>query len=345
MATMRAVQVPRPNGPFEIVERPIPEPGTGSVRIKVQACGICHSDSLTKEGHFPGVTYPRVPGHEIAGVIDAVGSEVPQWKVGQRVGVGWLGSYCGHCESCRRGIFITCANQRVTGITMDGGYQEYVLVPFEGLALIPEEIKPIDAAPLMCAGITTFNSLFRLGFAIYLIEALCDVALNLIFYVLLRPVHKNLALLAVFFGLMSTALYAVAELFYFAASIILRGGDALKAFSPDQLNALALLSLKVFGTGAGLFMVFYGVASVLRGYLIFRSGYLPRFLGVLLVLAGLGFITKNFALVLAPAYAWDALLLPMFLAAVSLMVWFLAKGVDIPKWRARSATFEGLTSE
>jgi hypothetical protein len=220
-----------------------------------------------------------------------------------------------------------------------------IVAGFFGEVYVPSRLIVSGNATATARNITTFNSLFRLGFAVYLIEALCDVALSLIFYVLLRPVHKNLALLAVFFGLMSTALYAVAELFYFAASIILRGGDALKAFSPDQLNALALLSLKVFGTGAGLFMVFYGVASVLRGYLIFRSGYLPRFLGVLLVLAGLGFITKNFALVLAPAYAWDALLLPMFLAAVSLMVWFLAKGVDIPKWRARSATFEGLTSE
>src|SRR5712671_2383978 len=163
MPKMRVVQVSRPGGPFEMVEREIPQPGPREVRVKVQACGLCHSDSLTKEGHFPGITYPRVPGHEIAGVIDAVGSEVPRWKIGQHVGVGWLGSYCGHCDSCRRGIFITCANQRVTGITMDGGYQEYVLVPFEGLALIPEEINPIDAAPLMCAGITTFNSLRNSG--------------------------------------------------------------------------------------------------------------------------------------------------------------------------------------
>src|SRR5712671_2430672 len=158
MPKMRVVQVSRPGGPFEMVEREIPQPGPREVRVKVQACGLCHSDSLTKEGHFPGITYPRVPGHEIAGVIDAVGSEVPRWKVGQHVGVGWLGSYCGHCESCRRGIFITCTNQRVTGITMDGGYQDYVLVPFEGLALMPEGMSPVDAGPLMCAGITPFNS-------------------------------------------------------------------------------------------------------------------------------------------------------------------------------------------
>jgi D-arabinose 1-dehydrogenase-like Zn-dependent alcohol dehydrogenase len=156
---MRAIQVSRPGGPFEMVEREFPQPGPRQVRVKVQACGLCHSDSLTKEGHFPGVTYPRVPGHEVAGVIDVVGSEVPRWRVGQYVGVGWLGSYCGYCDSCRRGSFITCSNQLVTGITMDGGYQDYMLVPFEGLALIPNEISPVDAGPLMCAGITTFNSL------------------------------------------------------------------------------------------------------------------------------------------------------------------------------------------
>ena len=159
MPNMRAIQVSRPGGPFEMVEREIPQPGPRQVRVKVQACGLCHSDSLTKEGHFPGITYPRVPGHEVAGVIDAVGSEVPRWRVGQYVGVGWLGSYCGYCDSCRRGSFITCSNQLVTGITMDGGYQDYMLVPFEGLALIPTEISPVDAGPLMCAGITTFNSL------------------------------------------------------------------------------------------------------------------------------------------------------------------------------------------
>jgi alcohol dehydrogenase/propanol-preferring alcohol dehydrogenase len=159
MPKMRAVQVSKPGGPFEMVERDIPLPGPRLVRVKVQACGLCHSDSLTKEGHWPGIHYPRVPGHEIAGVIDAVGSEVPRWKLGQRVGVGWLGGYCGYCEACRRGSFITCVNQQVTGIAIDGGYQDYVVVPFEGLALIPDGISPVDAGPLMCAGITTFNSL------------------------------------------------------------------------------------------------------------------------------------------------------------------------------------------
>src|SRR5262245_5050824 len=159
MPKMRAVQVSRANGPFELVERDIPQPGPREVRIKVQACGLCHSDTLTKEGTWPGIQYPRIPGHEIAGVIDAVGVEVPRWKQGQRVGIGWLGSYCGYCESCRRGSFVTCANQLVSGITMDGGYADYVLVPFEGLALIPDELTPVEAGPLMCAGITTFNPL------------------------------------------------------------------------------------------------------------------------------------------------------------------------------------------
>lgn len=163
MAKMRAVQVSRPGGPFEMVERDIPQPGPRQVRIKVQACGLCHSDVLTKEGLYPGLQYPRVPGHEIAGVIDAVGAEVPRWKTGQRVGVGWMGSYCGYCDSCRRGDFITCANLGVSGITMDGGYADYVIVPFEALSLIPDALTPIEAGPLMCAGVTTYNSLRNSG--------------------------------------------------------------------------------------------------------------------------------------------------------------------------------------
>jgi len=209
-----------------------------------------------------------------------------------------------------------------------------------GEVYVPSKLIVSGDATATARNITTFNSLFRLGFATYLVEALCDVALALILYVLLRPVQKNLALLAAFFGLISTALYAVAELFYFAAGIILAGADYLKSFSPDQLSALALLSLKMFGYGGGIFMVFYGVASVLRGYLIFRSGYLPRFLGVLLMLAGLGFIMKNFALVLVPAYASDAFLLPMFVAGVALTVWLLVRGIDVPKWEAKAAALE-----
>jgi D-arabinose 1-dehydrogenase-like Zn-dependent alcohol dehydrogenase len=161
---MRSVQVARPKGPFELVERDIPAPRAGTVRIKVQACGICHSDSLTKEGTFPGLQYPRVPGHEIAGIVDAVGTGVPGWTAGQRVGVGWHGGHCGYCDSCRRGDFVTCRiAPQVPGITYDGGYADYVIAPAEALALIPEELSAVEAGPLMCAGITTFNALRHSG--------------------------------------------------------------------------------------------------------------------------------------------------------------------------------------
>jgi D-arabinose 1-dehydrogenase-like Zn-dependent alcohol dehydrogenase len=163
MATMRVVQVSRPNGPFEIVERKIPEPGAGSVRIEVLACGICHSDSLVKEGTYPGVTYPRVPGHEDSGVIDAVGSGVTGLSPGQHVGVGWHGGYCGHCEHCRRGEFFACVTSQVTGLTFDGGYGEYMISPVSAVARMPADLPPVDAAPLMCAGITTFNALRNSG--------------------------------------------------------------------------------------------------------------------------------------------------------------------------------------
>lgn len=160
---MHAVQVSSPNGPFEFVEREIPTPGAREVRIKVQACGICHSDSFTKLGAFPGIRYPRVPGHEIAGVVDAIGSDVPDWKPGMRVGVGWHGGHCGHCASCRRGDFLTCSRGQIPGISYDGGYADYLLAPFEALAAIPEELSSAEAAPLLCAGITTFNSLRHSG--------------------------------------------------------------------------------------------------------------------------------------------------------------------------------------
>jgi D-arabinose 1-dehydrogenase-like Zn-dependent alcohol dehydrogenase len=164
MPKMRSVQVVRPNGPFELVEREIPAPRAGTVRIKVQACGICHSDSFTKEGAFPGIQYPRVPGHEIAGVIDALGSGVPGWSAGQRVGVGWHGGHCGYCDSCRRGDFVTCRiAPQIPGITYDGGYADYVIVPAEALALIPDGLSAVEAGPLMCAGITTFNALRHSG--------------------------------------------------------------------------------------------------------------------------------------------------------------------------------------
>jgi len=205
-----------------------------------------------------------------------------------------------------------------------------------GELYVPSRIIVSSDAAATAKNINALGWLFRLGFAVYLVEAVCDIALTLIFYVLLRPVRRDLALLAAFFGLVSTALFGVAELFYFAASLILGGANYLKTFSPDQLNTLALLSLKLYGYGGGIFMVFYGVAAVLRGYLIYRSGYLPRVLGMLLVLAGLGFVAKNFALVLAPAYASDGLLLPMFLAGVSLTVWLLVRGVDVTKWEAKA---------
>jgi D-arabinose 1-dehydrogenase-like Zn-dependent alcohol dehydrogenase len=163
MATMRVVQVSRPKGPFEIVERPIPEASAGSVRVKVGACGICHSDSLTKEGLFPGIQYPRVPGHEVAGVIDAVGPGVPGWERGQRVGVGWNGGYCGYCDHCRRGAFFACVRGQTTGVTYDGGYGEYMIVPSSAVALMPADLSPVEAAPLMCAGLTTFNALRNSG--------------------------------------------------------------------------------------------------------------------------------------------------------------------------------------
>src|SRR5438552_7044408 len=163
MATMRVVQVPRPNGPFEIVERLIPEPGAGTVRIKVQACGICHSDSVVKEGAFPGIQYPRVPGHEVAGVIDAIGAGVTGWERGQHVGVGWNGGYCGHCVHCRRGDFFACVTGPVTGITFDGGYAEYMIAPASAVARMPADLNPVEAAPLMCAGLTTFNALRNSG--------------------------------------------------------------------------------------------------------------------------------------------------------------------------------------
>ena len=164
MAKMRAVQVGKAGGPLQLVERDIPEPEAGEVRLKVQACGVCHSDSVTKDGLFPGITYPRVPGHEVIGVIDAVGANVPRWKVGARVGVGWNGGYCSYCDSCRRGDFFACeTSSLVTGVTRDGGYAEYMVAPATALAEVPTELSGVEAAPLMCAGVTTFNCLRSSG--------------------------------------------------------------------------------------------------------------------------------------------------------------------------------------
>jgi D-arabinose 1-dehydrogenase-like Zn-dependent alcohol dehydrogenase len=163
MPVMRVAQVSRANAPFEIVERPIPEPGPATIRIKVHACGVCHSDSYTKEGLYPGIVYPRVPGHEVAGVIDAVGAGVAGWEPGQTVGVGWNGGYCGYCDHCRRGDFFACIRTQVTGISYDGGYGEYMVAPASAVARMPAELPPIEAAPLMCAGLTTFNALRNSG--------------------------------------------------------------------------------------------------------------------------------------------------------------------------------------
>jgi D-arabinose 1-dehydrogenase-like Zn-dependent alcohol dehydrogenase len=158
----RACQIVSANGAFELVEREFPDPGPGEVRIRVQACGVCHSDSVTKLGLFPGIAYPRVPGHEVAGFLDAVGEGV-RFKIGQRVGLGWHGGHCTYCEPCRRGEFILCENQKISGISYDGGYADYVLAPANALALIPDDLANVDAAPLMCAGVTTFNSLRNAG--------------------------------------------------------------------------------------------------------------------------------------------------------------------------------------
>src|SRR5947207_3625874 len=163
MPKMKVAQVPKAGADFEIVEREIPQPGTGQVRIRVQACGVCHSDVLTKDGLVAGSTYPRVPGHEVAGVIDEAGPGVTQWTKGQRVGVGWHGGQDGTCLACRRGDFANCSNLKVSGISYDGGYQEYMLASVEALALMPESLDAAEAAPLMCAGITTFNSLRHSG--------------------------------------------------------------------------------------------------------------------------------------------------------------------------------------
>jgi D-arabinose 1-dehydrogenase-like Zn-dependent alcohol dehydrogenase len=162
-APMKAAQIPKAGADFQIVEREIPTPGVGQVRIQIQACGVCHSDVFTKEGAWPGIQYPRVPGHEVAGIIDELGAGVLEWKKGQRVGVGWHGGQDGTCSSCRRGDFRNCRNLKIPGISYDGGYQQYMVAPVEALAPIPESLGAAEAAPLLCAGITTFNALRHSG--------------------------------------------------------------------------------------------------------------------------------------------------------------------------------------
>jgi D-arabinose 1-dehydrogenase-like Zn-dependent alcohol dehydrogenase len=160
---MKVAQVPSPGADFQIVDREIPKPGIKQVRVKVQACGICHSDVLTKEGSWPGIQYPRIPGHEVAGIIDELGEGVTEWKLGQRIGVGWHGGQDGTCPACRRGDFRNCRNLQIPGISYDGGYQQYMLAPVEALVAIPESLDAAEAAPLLCAGITTFNALRHSG--------------------------------------------------------------------------------------------------------------------------------------------------------------------------------------
>ena len=163
VGTMKVAQIAKPGSVFQIVERAIPAPGAGQVRIKVQACGVCHSDVLVVEGGWPGIEYPRIPGHEVVGIIDEVGTGISVWKKGQRVGVGWHGGQDNTCPDCRRGDFANCRNVRVAGISYDGGYQQYMLAPVEALAAVPESLSDAEAAPLLCAGITTFNALRRSG--------------------------------------------------------------------------------------------------------------------------------------------------------------------------------------
>ena len=163
VAPMKVAQVPEPGADFQILEREIPTPDAGHVRIKVQACGVCHSDALTKDGSWPGIQYPRVPGHEVVGIIDEVGPGVSEWTMGQRTGVGWHGGHDGTCTACRRGDFGNCRNMKIAGISYDGGYQQYMVAPAEALVAIPESLNDTEAAPLLCAGITTFNALRHSG--------------------------------------------------------------------------------------------------------------------------------------------------------------------------------------
>jgi len=204
-----------------------------------------------------------------------------------------------------------------------------------GEAYVPAKLIVATEASATFANIRNFDLLYRLGFAGFLIESLCDTTLVLMFYVLLKPVSRELSLLAAFFGLIGTTLFAVAELFYFAPLLIIGGGGYLKTFSPDQLNALVLLSLRFFGFGAGIFTAYYGLSWIVRGYLMVQSGYIPKVLGILMIIGGVGFVVRNFALILVPAYASAVLLLLLFPGGLLMTAWLLVKGVDVAKWNAR----------
>jgi hypothetical protein len=216
---------------------------------------------------------------------------------------------------------------------------------FLGEWYIPSQFMSRDATAT-AQKILSSQLLYRFGFAAYLVEAICDIGLALLFYVILKPVSRPLALAAAFFGLVSTALYAVAEIFYFAPTVLLSGAPYMKAFSPEQVNALTMVSLRLFGRVGMMFLALYGIASILRGYLIFRSRYLPKVVGILLMLGGVGFVAKNVTIVLAPAYSSDLFLAAMFPAGLLLTFWMLVKGVDVATWKAacdvrRDAPFAG----
>lgn len=203
-----------------------------------------------------------------------------------------------------------------------------------GEAYVPSKLIASGDAAATVANLKNFDFIYRLGFAAFMVESLCDITLALILYALLKPVGKQLSLLAAFFGLIATATFAFAELFYFAPMLIMRGGY-LQTFSPDQLNALVLLSLKFYGYAGMIFTAYYGMGWIIRAVLIVRSGYLPKFLGVLMAIGGIGFVVRNFALILAPAYASDVLLMLMFPGGLIMAAWLLIKGVDVPAWKAK----------
>jgi len=204
-----------------------------------------------------------------------------------------------------------------------------------GEAYVPSKLIVSGDAAATVANLRNFDFMYRLGFAAFLIESLCDVALALILYALLKPVSKELSLLAAFFGLMGTATFAFASLFYFAPLVIMKGAGYLQTFSPDQLNSLMLLSLKFYGFGGMIFTAYYGMAWIVRAVLMWHSGYLPRFLAVLMAVGGIGFVVRNFLMILAPAYASDVLLMLMFPGGLILTIWLLWKGVHVAKWNAK----------
>ena len=204
-----------------------------------------------------------------------------------------------------------------------------------GEAYVPGKLIVSGDAAATAANLKNFDFLYRLGFASFLIESLCDTALVLLLYVLLKPVNRALSLLAAFFGLVGTALFAVAEMFFFAPPLIMGGAGYLQTFSPEQLNALVMLSLRFFGFASMIYSAYYGMSWLVRAYLIFRSGYLPKFLGILMAIGGLGFVVRNFAMILAPSYAYNVLLVLLFPGALALTIWLLVKGVDVSKWEAK----------